>query len=865
MRLLPLALGLLSALMAGAQSPHYRIAAPATWVLEQPISGARVADTACLEGGAEIVLLDRQYDLASQSVYRRRAERLTSSEGVQNGSRFEVAFDPSFQKLTIHHLRIVRGGQVIDKLDPGQLRVLHREEDMSSFLYDGSLTVVGDLKDVRVGDIVDYAFTLTGWNPADKGRFHRQLSMGFSAPVARLHTRIIAPPGRSPVFKIHLFEEEPEVRTTARGTETIWNLGPLPCLQMDDGAPSWYDPFPAVEVSEFATVEDLRSWALDQFAVERDISGTLAARVAVIKALPDLMGRIDSAVNLVQREVRYLGLEDGISAYRPHPPLQVYEQRFGDCKDKSLLLVTVLEAVGVKAYPALVHSNTGRNLEGNLPRPGLFNHCIAMIPVDGDTLWVDATSMHNRGHGKGRYTPNYGKALVVGEGFHGYTTMQVNDTGIVSVVERIRLDTLGGGGDLVVEARYEGRRADGIRAEFASQSLTDIAKGYTDYYADIYGICDPLEALRFMDDPVANTFTTVEHYRIRQAWDTLVDRGVTVFNTLAYYVRDHQVKPGSAARTAPFALGEPLRIRHRIEVTLPEGWNVEPTTKELEGHGIQYTSVITDEGDRLVVIDHTYSSDLEFIEASDAEAYQELQDAIAEDLSFEFSQPIAGASTGSPDAWGKWLFIAFCLGACLYGAFWLYRYDPPPHAEAFGRQPWAIGSFLILPAIGICLSPLRLLWDMFSDDMAFFHATDYTSYVSTDHPVLVDLAMHFSQLMGFAQLAFTVVLAVLFFQRRSSVPLLMKVLYAGTLAWLCVDFWIYEAMGLEELLGEPYGAKEITRAFIAAAIWVPVFHLSERVRLTFNRQLDPFAQLPPAMEPPPPPPTDPGPPSELPG
>jgi hypothetical protein len=275
--------------------------------------------------------------------------------------------------------------------------------------------------------------------------------------------------------------------------------------------------------------------------------------------------------------------------------------------------------------------------------------------------------------------------------------------------------------------------------------------------------------------------------------------------------------------------------------------------------------VITDEGDRLVVIDHTYSSDLEFIEASDAEAYQELQDAIAEDLSFEFSQPIAGASTGSPDAWGKWLFIAFCLGACLYGAFWLYRYDPPPHAEAFGRQPWAIGSFLILPAIGICLSPLRLLWDMFSDDMAFFHATDYTSYVSTDHPVLVDLAMHFSQLMGFAQLAFTVVLAVLFFQRRSSVPLLMKVLYAGTLAWLCVDFWIYEAMGLEELLGEPYGAKEITRAFIAAAIWVPVFHLSERVRLTFNRQLDPFAQLPPAMEPPPPPPTDPGPPSELPG
>ena len=838
-----------------AGSPHYRTGPPATWVKELPMNGARVADTACLQGGEEVLLLDRQFNLATQEVYWRRSTRLTSAEGVQNGSRIELDFDPSYQTITIHHLRIVRGGQVIDRMDPGQFRVLHREEDMSSYLYDGSLSVVVDLKDVRVGDIIDHAVTLTGWNPADEGRFHRSLYMAYSAPVARLHTRFVVPAGRQPVFKRAAFTDEPEVRTTALGTETVWDLGPVPCLHVDDGAPAWFEPYPTLEVSEFPTFEDLRAWALRQFNVDRAVRGALADRVAAIRALPDEAARIDSAVHLVQRELRYLGLEDGISAYRPHPPMKVFDQRFGDCKDKSLLLATMLQAAGIKAWPALVNTRTGPNLAGHLPRPGLFDHCITVVEHGSDTLWVDPTYTHNHGRGRDRYTPDYGLALVVAEGFSGLTRLQVNDTGIVEVVERIVLDTLGGGGDLVVTTTYGGRRADGTRADLAGQSIQEVSRNYTNYYAGIYGPCDMVEPLQVRDDPVANHITTVEHYRIRQAWDTTVDGRSLLFTAQAYTVRDHQASPGTADRTAPFGLGEPFRVHHRIELRLPSEWALEPGTVEHEGHGIAYRRVVERAGEREVVIDYTFSSTLRSVEASEARDLQDLQDRIGEGLAYEFSQVIDGDDAGTGDAWGKWIFLAFSAGVSLFGAMRLHRWDPLPHPDALGKQPQAIGSFLILPAIGIALSPLRLLWDMFSDDGAFFHAGDLTDHVATEHPVLVDLYMHGSQFFGFVQLAFTVVVAVLFFQRRTSVPLLMKVLYAGTLVWLCVDFWVYEALDFEAIVGEPYGAKEITRAFIAAAIWVPVFHLSERVRHTFTRQLDPLSApvVMPPVEPPPPP------------
>src|SRR5689334_12457628 len=107
LRLTLLAISLGTFLQLVAQAKHYRTGPPPKWVLEQPLGGARVADTACLVGGDEILLLDRQYNLSTQQMYWRRADRLISAEGIQNGSRIEVGFDPTFQQMTIHHLRIV--------------------------------------------------------------------------------------------------------------------------------------------------------------------------------------------------------------------------------------------------------------------------------------------------------------------------------------------------------------------------------------------------------------------------------------------------------------------------------------------------------------------------------------------------------------------------------------------------------------------------------------------------------------------------------------------------------------------------------------------------------------------------------------
>ena len=109
-----------------------------------------------------------------------------------------------------------------------------------------------------------------------------------------------------------------------------------------------------------------------------------------------------NALRFVQDDVRYTGLEIGAGAYRPSQPGVVLARRFGDCKDKVFLLVTLLRAMGVEAYPALVHSRMGIGVAERAPSPGAFDHVIAKVRFKDRDYWLDATISAVRPYSRSR-------------------------------------------------------------------------------------------------------------------------------------------------------------------------------------------------------------------------------------------------------------------------------------------------------------------------------------------------------------------------------------------------------------------------------------------------------------------------------
>ncbi len=62
---------------------------------------------------------------------------------------------------------------------------------------------------------------------------------------------------------------------------------------------------------------------------------------------------------------------------------------YGDCKDKHTLLASLLKAVGIDAWPALINPN--RKLDPDVPSPSQFNHVISVVPSGGKFIWLDTT------------------------------------------------------------------------------------------------------------------------------------------------------------------------------------------------------------------------------------------------------------------------------------------------------------------------------------------------------------------------------------------------------------------------------------------------------------------------------------------
>lgn len=131
----------------------------------------------------------------------------------------------------------------------------------------------------------------------------------------------------------------------------------------------------------YRTWNDLGAWQAQLIAGTRDASPGLKEKVKELapKELP-LLDRIRALARFAQRDVRYAAIEVGIGGLKPHPASEIFAHRYGDCKDKATVLITMLNEIGVKSYYMPIHDQRGIFTEKTPPSIG-FNHVILAVQL----------------------------------------------------------------------------------------------------------------------------------------------------------------------------------------------------------------------------------------------------------------------------------------------------------------------------------------------------------------------------------------------------------------------------------------------------------------------------------------------------
>ena len=542
---------------------HYFVAKEPSWVrhLEVPQQPSAVVGNPAYR----ILLQDdqKQYADKGATLYSHRAMLPLQKSALDKVSQIEIEFSPEYQTLTLHQVSIVRDGVRIDRLDRSKVRLIQREKDLEKQMYNGVVTASLVLDDVRVGDVVDYSYSIGGSNPVFGDRIDAGYPLGgWDVPVERLNIRLLTPVGRKFSVRLHNLQLEPATVEQNGVRETVWSRSQIAASLDEDEYPSWYIPFAWLEISDYEDWSQVMAWARPMYRFSGELSPALLRQIEQWKTTSGSQRQAAlKALNFVQQEIRYFGVEIGTSSHLPSHPNQVFKQRYGDCKDKSLLLSTILGRMGIKAYPALVSARFARGIESFMPTAHAFDHVITKAEIDGKTWWLDATNNFQSGDFENRGYGDFGRALVIGDDSRGLTAMRVPDNGQQRIEEVYSVADFDKPVKLVVTQRADGVEANQMRFLIGNYGEARMADYRLNLYAKIYqGIRRDGQPV-LDDDHEQNRYTVTDSYVI----DGFFQRGSGRWKAEMYNIalRNYLEFPKVIKRKSPFGLNVATHLRYR--------------------------------------------------------------------------------------------------------------------------------------------------------------------------------------------------------------------------------------------------------------------------------------------------------------
>jgi len=391
-----------------------------------------------------------------------------------------------------------------------------------------------------------------------------------------------------------------QAEITPRGGETLyrWTRHDVTANDVEDNTPDWYDPWETIQVTEFASWNDVARWADDLFqpdAASVRAVDELAARIKREHASRD--EQITAAIRFVQDDIRYLGIEMGRNSHEPHQPAATLEERYGDCKDKAFLLAMLLRSLGVDAYPAMVNTKLRHRLDDFLPSPFLFDHVVTEVVDGAKTYWIDGTLSDQGGTLATIDTPNDERALVIRRSTQSLATIATRPHGKVRIEQTFTASDFTSPVVLDVVARYEGRSADDKRAKLATMSLADLAKEEINLYAHDAPKIAAAGAPSVDDDRLRDVIVIRERYSVRDLWH---DGEWTYTPQL---ISKHLARPDTMVRTMPLSIDFPLDVTEVAKIVTPVPLRISPASARLSTPALRYARDVRVDGKTITVTD----------------------------------------------------------------------------------------------------------------------------------------------------------------------------------------------------------------------------------------------------------------------
>jgi len=311
-------------------------------------------------------------------------------------AEIEIGYDSTYDKVEIDFARTIKlDGQVISA---GAKHVRDVSRYLNYPLYSNARVKIISMPEVANGTFIEYQVKLSRGKLVAEKHFDTSYTLQSVDPIQYAKFTVTLPHGRTlsqrilnEPYNMNKADLKPQLVSDEKRDIYTWEFHDVPQIIPEPGMPPVSEITPVILLSTFSSWDEIYQW---WWKLARDKMVADSEMKAKVKELTDgkasLKEKARAIYNFAARDVRYVAIEYGQAGYEPHPASEIFRNKYGDCKDKSILLISMLKEIGIEAYPVLIGTKGVVVAPGDFPSI-VFNHCIVLARVGDETIFLDPT------------------------------------------------------------------------------------------------------------------------------------------------------------------------------------------------------------------------------------------------------------------------------------------------------------------------------------------------------------------------------------------------------------------------------------------------------------------------------------------
>ena len=331
--------------------------------------------------------------------------KVLTEKGKRNNRTISLSFMLPYSTVKVETLEVISPkGEVITVDLAANSKESIDDSQMSMNIYDPNMRVLRvNIPRLEPGDVI-HSITRTTtlrsiipgefaeWNVLEGGGYIRHVSYEVHAPKDKPLSRIIL---RDEVPGTVKYSSKPD---EADGKFHHWEATNIPRMFQEPGMPSGEEVLQRLIVSTTPDWPAVSKWYWEVSKPHLEAT-TPDMQLAVDKLIAGAKTDLDKVKSVfydVSKSIRYMGLtpEKDRPGFEPHDVKLTFEKKYGVCRDKAALLVSMLRAAGLKAYPVLI--NVGSKKDPDIAEP-FFNHAIVAVELkDREYTLMDPTDENTK-------------------------------------------------------------------------------------------------------------------------------------------------------------------------------------------------------------------------------------------------------------------------------------------------------------------------------------------------------------------------------------------------------------------------------------------------------------------------------------